>query len=231
MRWHCRELTAACPLQGLVRWCRISIGIVCGATPHPQSTSNRLSHGQQQDLGERRCSISTGRSGGSCRPPAGAIWRSRDSGVANNQAPTQTKDLTNQSPGFSMNERGKNPSRMHIHHSPPAQSQIRAPGLAIYTSQRDSPERIMQNWTTHMDELGQVEIPKECVGISLRCGGINDPPRVVYKLGISRSSFRLTPHEGNDHTEIDPKWELLNDPRQSLLLRCLDNALLGACCA
>lgn len=33
------ELVVACPLQGLVRRCRISTGIVCGPTPHLQSSS------------------------------------------------------------------------------------------------------------------------------------------------------------------------------------------------
>jgi hypothetical protein len=34
------DLTAACPLQGLVRRCRISTGSVCGPTPHLQSSSH-----------------------------------------------------------------------------------------------------------------------------------------------------------------------------------------------
>jgi hypothetical protein len=33
-------LTAACPLQVLVRRCRISTGSVCGPTPHPQNSSH-----------------------------------------------------------------------------------------------------------------------------------------------------------------------------------------------
>lgn len=35
-----KDSTAACPLQGLVRRCRISTGSVCGATARKQSSSH-----------------------------------------------------------------------------------------------------------------------------------------------------------------------------------------------
>ena len=41
------------------------------------------------------------------RPGAEADWSSRHSGVANNQGPIQTNDLTSQWSGLMMNERGK----------------------------------------------------------------------------------------------------------------------------
>ena len=69
-----------------------------------------------------------GRSGVARRPGAGANWSSRDSDVANNRAPSQANDLTSQSSGFIVNERGTHCLANDSPSFTPVHSRIRAIG-------------------------------------------------------------------------------------------------------